>query len=1263
MVQKLHFPTYFVLAILFFCSIDSNAQCAGNDNTVPDVCNISATSSQSINLASFLGPHTAGGTWNDDNSSGGLDTASGILNAQKIRQSGTYHYTYSLNNINGCTDSATITITIGGYTGIPQAANACSDDTQFSLFQAFNGAFVLPQKGGLWHDDTPSGGVDIYNGILNATIPPTGINYSYTYTVDAIGTCPQVSSTIRVLIVPYPKSGSPTDLNVCSNNLIGYTNFNLNNLLSNEDPGGKWTELSGTSEITSPLDNAVNVQNIYNTKGAGSYSFRYTVIPEYEICLPEATTIVTIKIEELLDLTGATLAISPNTICEDVMPITTYTATFTKGSQNIPDGSYEITYTINGAGLPKQAIVNCTNGKLTGFTIPPSNFQTAGNYTISIVNFRIASSSGACSNIMSTTANAVLSIDPIPKINNATLSVEDPICQSNDAMVSFSGISNLTDGDYDILYNIRGSNRATSVPAVLSIAGGQGNFSIPKTLIPNVGPTTIAITRITNSNSGCTNASTLSASFTINPLLDVSNLKVDIKQVCQGQPATVKLTGLGTLSSIEITYNISGLNNRPSQTIPLAVVSGAVSFDILATDIPNLGLTIFTITNVTNLLTGCSIATNKIANFTVNPIPNIPVAIDQSFCTADNAAVANLLPQGNQYQWFDSAISTVPLVSTTPLQSASYYVKEVNHNTGCGSGLKMVNVTINPTPQINSASLAITSGCQSNTVTVSLDNSNLTDGNYNILYNLSGANTGIAIVAVVAVNNGVGLFSIPGNLILNAGSTTVTITNITNPVTNCSNTVNLSTAFITKPLPDISNLAITINNVCQGQDATVQLSGLGTLTTININFGLTGANAVPSKTISLIANSGKASFTIPASDMPNSGLTTFTMIDITNTVNGCPLPMNKNVDFTINSPPNATAMTLSINDSCPKQPLNVTVSGLGTLTNISLSYAVSGANTVTSQTVSLVVIGGSTSFVIPGSELAITGSNTIFITNLTNSITSCSTVVNSVSKNFSILPIPNNPIANNQEFCVENLATVANLIPNGSQYKWYDSANSTTALPANTILVTGNYYLRETNLTTGCESNATTVSIVINSVPTPSLKSNGQDFCGADKPTIQNLSSNTNYTGNLTWYNSPTNGTALVNTDFLTEGTSYYGIDYNPITKCISPPLEATVTLTTCNVTPDGLFIPDAFSPNGDGVNDTFKINDIEFLFPNFSLEIFNRYGNILFKGNINKPDWDGKNSNSNFINGDAPSGVYFYIINYNKDNFKPRQGQLYLNR
>jgi gliding motility-associated-like protein len=98
-------------------------------------------------------------------------------------------------------------------------------------------------------------------------------------------------------------------------------------------------------------------------------------------------------------------------------------------------------------------------------------------------------------------------------------------------------------------------------------------------------------------------------------------------------------------------------------------------------------------------------------------------------------------------------------------------------------------------------------------------------------------------------------------------------------------------------------------------------------------------------------------------------------------------------------------------------------------------------------------------------------------------------------------------------------------------------------------------------------------------------------------------------------------------------------------------------------VTPD-FFIPDGFSPNGDAVNDTFRIPNIEFIYPDYSLEIYNRYGSLMFTANKNKAEWDGKNSDSNMnLDGIAPNGIYFYIINFNKGNKSPKQGRLYLNR
>lgn len=1449
MVPKLRFPTHFtfysflILFILFFCSIDMNAQCAGNDNVMLTVCDITNPASQTINLYAELGgTPTSGGTWKDDDKSGGLDKTTGVLNAQQIKKGGIYHYTYTVTGVSGCADNtAIITVTIGGYTGVPAPnTSICSSETTYNLFHVFNGNFLAPQIGGTWSDDDGSGGLSPTTGVLNASIPVPDDTYSYTYTIGQIGSCPPPApSKIFVSIYRSPEPGTPSNLQLCSNQLSAYTNLNLNNQITGEDIDGIWTE-SGTSEISDDNDSTIDIQNIYNTKGPGTYRFTYTVTSNNTVCVNQSS-FVDITIEKQLDFTGATFNVV-DYVCEDLITPTIWADLF-QGVQNIPNGAYKVTYTVTGVSSPITTTQNFINGKMQ-LPIPSSNFPQVGSYTITITNIVSTTSLGICTNIIGSIFD-VFRIEPIPKINNATLTIA-PVCQTFDALVNFSGTSNLTDGNYDIVYNLSGSNSLNGIPASINVVGGLSSFTIPKALIPNAGTNTITITKITNSTTGCTNTSTLNKSFTINPLPDASNLVATIKNLCQGQDASIKLSGLGTLTNITINYNLSGVNSVGPKNIPLTVVAGETSFIIPATDIPNIGLTSFTITDLTNTVTGCTLSINNKTDFTVNSIPAIPVTNDiQSFCTADNATVVNLNPQGNQYQWFDSAVSTVPLTTTTPLITDDYFVKEVNLTTGCESSLKSIDVIINTTPQINNATLTIVPVCPAFDALVDFSGtSNLTDGNYDIVYNISGNNTATAISAVINITGGLGTFTIPKALISNAGTSTITITKITNSITGCTNTSTLNKSFTVNPLPDATNLTATIKDICQGQATNVKLSGLGTLTSISINYNLSGVNISSSQSITLTVVAGETNFVISTTDIPNVGLTSFTITNLTNAVTGCTLAINNKTDFTVNSIPaipvandqifctsdNATVAnlipqgsqyqwfdsatstvplisskplvsgnyfvkevnvltgcesniksiivqinttpqinsatltiapicqgysanvnfsgnsnltdgnynvlynlsgsniataipaTLSINsglatfsiasnlipnsgnttivitnitnvltnctntstlskvfivnglpdianmvvtvkDGCLGQAVNVDITGLGTLSNITLSYAVSGANAIGSQTIPLAVSEGKTLFLIPAGTLLNTGNNTLVITDLTNTGNGCSTTINTVSKSFAINAIPDSPTASNQKFCETNLATVANLAPNGNQYKWYDTPTSTTPLASNKLLVTGNYYVKEMNASTGCESISTPISVLINTVQRPDLKANGEEFCGIDKPSIQNLSNNTIASTNLAWYDAITNGTIIPNTDLLSEGATYYGFDYDATTQCYSSALSVTVSLTECSLTPDKLKIPDGFSPNGDGVNDTFQIVDIEFSFPNYTLEIFNRYGNVLFKGDINKPDWNGKNSNSSFIDGDAPAGVYFYIIHYNKDNLPPKQGQLYLNR
>jgi gliding motility-associated-like protein len=81
---------------------------------------------------------------------------------------------------------------------------------------------------------------------------------------------------------------------------------------------------------------------------------------------------------------------------------------------------------------------------------------------------------------------------------------------------------------------------------------------------------------------------------------------------------------------------------------------------------------------------------------------------------------------------------------------------------------------------------------------------------------------------------------------------------------------------------------------------------------------------------------------------------------------------------------------------------------------------------------------------------------------------------------------------------------------------------------------------------------------------------------------------------------------------------------------------------------PCSVFIPEGFSPNGDGVNETFVIDFV----PNntsVKLEVFNRWGSVVYSADNYKNEWDGRSNQGS--SQDLPSGTYFYKITLSKDN------------
>ena len=73
------------------------------------------------------------------------------------------------------------------------------------------------------------------------------------------------------------------------------------------------------------------------------------------------------------------------------------------------------------------------------------------------------------------------------------------------------------------------------------------------------------------------------------------------------------------------------------------------------------------------------------------------------------------------------------------------------------------------------------------------------------------------------------------------------------------------------------------------------------------------------------------------------------------------------------------------------------------------------------------------------------------------------------------------------------------------------------------------------------------------------------------------------------------------------------------------------------------------FSPNEDGINDFFVIRSLE-LYPETSLQVFNRWGHMVYESSDYQNEWDGKNMTGE----DLPDDTYYYILALqNGDEYK----------
>lgn len=99
--------------------------------------------------------------------------------------------------------------------------------------------------------------------------------------------------------------------------------------------------------------------------------------------------------------------------------------------------------------------------------------------------------------------------------------------------------------------------------------------------------------------------------------------------------------------------------------------------------------------------------------------------------------------------------------------------------------------------------------------------------------------------------------------------------------------------------------------------------------------------------------------------------------------------------------------------------------------------------------------------------------------------------------------------------------------------------------------------------------------------------------------------------------------------------TTNYILTLTDANSCIS---SDSVLITVLPIVFDGM-ISSVFTPNGDGINDSWYIENIQY-YPDNEVTVYNIYGNTVFNQQGYKNDWQGT-----YNNAALPDGTYFYVV------------------
>ena len=654
---------------------------------------------------------------------------------------------------------------------------------------------------------------------------------------------------------------------------------------------------------------------------------------------------------------------------------------------------------------------------------------------------------------------------------------------------------------------------------------------------------------------------------------------------------------------------------------------------------------------------------------TVNQTPNLVITNPAAVCTpatVDLTAAAVTAGSTNATSltyWTDASATTSLVGPGAVAAGGTYYIQATN--AGC-TDINPVVVTVNQTPN-----LVITDpAAVCSPATVDLTAAAVTAGSTNL--GILSYWTDAAATSILTSPNNISVSNTYYIQALNAGCTAIA------PVIA---TINTTPSF---------TLAGADPSLCNLSDGSITISGLTPSTNYTVGYSDDGAAVAAAPYTSTAAgtititglNAGaynSFSVTITSSGCTGTSATTVTLINP-----GAPV-ITDLADQTVCDTYTLPAITISgvaTTQGYYTAPngggIQLAVGSSVTSTQTIYIYAINGACT-DEETVLITVnntpaidpivdVTACATYTLPsitgtnlsGSEAFYNNSQAVGGTVITGPITTTQTVwvydeegscSDETSFVVTINPLPTvTGVTGGDTYCADEVANNIEVAVTGSNDWTIDytldgvaqTATGSTS-PVSLGNLPGVYVV--TNVTdANCTNTATgTQTIIINAIPAAPTAGTDTTYCSSWDPVDMTV---TGTGGNYTWYTNvgltSVHGTGPSIAPSSTEGVVTYYVT-ETLNGCEGPASAVTITIQDCEI-----IVPTAFTPNADGVHDTWEIVDLDDVYPNNVVTVYNRWGNMIYQseeGQYSSKPWDGT------YEGEAlPVASYYFVIDFNDD-------------